>query len=99
MGDDVVEQLGNYEEHPFTARELAALRYADGLYFDHHGITDEQFSQLRAVFSEQEIVELTWALVQFIALGKLISVFGTPYGDSQHDIVPARHDEQEGSTS
>lgn len=98
MGDDVVEQLADYEGHPFSERELAALRYADALYFDHHGITDEQFAQLRTVFSEQEVVELTWALVQFIALGKLISVFGVPYGDSPHELVPARHDDKEGLT-
>lgn len=95
----MVEQLGDYESWPFSSRELAALRYADALYFDHHGITDEQFSQLRAEFTEEEVVELTWALVQFIALGKLIYVFGIPYGDSQHESVPIDHDTQEGSST
>ncbi|MEX2290159.1 MAG: hypothetical protein WD794_07530 [Mycobacteriales bacterium] len=99
MGDDVVEQLGDYETHSFSARELAALRYADALYFDHHGITEEQFTQLRAVFSEQEIVELTWVLVQFIALGKLIYVLGIPYGEGQHELDATENDTQEGATT
>lgn len=34
-------------------------------------------------------------LVQFIALGKLIYVFGTPYGDEVHDSIPTDRDEQE----
>lgn len=99
MGDDVVEQLGDYQAHSFSARELAALRYADALYFDHHGITDEQFTQLRKVFSEQEIVELTWVLVQFIALGKLVYVFGIPYGEGQHQLGAGDDDTQEGATA
>ena len=40
-------------------------------------------------------MELTWTLVQFIALGKLIYVFGTPYGDGQ-EVVPPEPDPQEG---
>ena len=71
---------------------MAALRYADALYFDHHGIGDEQFAQLRTVFTEQEVVELTWVLVQFIALGKLIYVFGIPYGEGHDTDVPLAHD-------
>lgn len=42
------------------------------------------------------MVELTWVLVQFIALGKLIYVFGVPYGDVQQEVVPAESDLDEG---
>lgn len=66
---------------------------------DHHGITDEQFSALREQFTEQEVVELTLALVQFIALGKLIYVFGTPYGDGLQDSIPIDDDRQEGCST
>lgn len=60
------------------------------MYFDHHGITDEQFAALREHFTEAETVELTWVLVQFIALGKLIYVLGIRYGESGPE---AAHDE------
>jgi hypothetical protein len=41
-------------------------------------------------------VELTQALVQFIALGKLIYVFGIPFGDAQQEVVPAEPDSDGG---
>jgi hypothetical protein len=31
-------------------------------------------------FSEDEILELSWAIAEFIALGKMIRVFAIPYG-------------------
>lgn len=95
----MVAQLTDYESHPFSERELAALRYADALYFDHHGITDEDFARLRTAFSEPEVVELTWVIVQFIALGKLISVFGIPYGEGTDADVPLGYDTAEGPST
>lgn len=95
----MVELLADYESGPFSDRERAALRYADALYMDHHGITDDQFQALREHFDDQEAVELTMALVQFIALGKLIYVFGTPYGDSSSDDLGLDHDTQEGTST
>ena len=38
-------------------------------------------------------------LVQFIALGKLIYVFGIPYGDSRLQDVPTEPDTTEGRTA
>lgn len=72
--------LPDYEHGPFTAREQAALRYADQMYRDHHQVDDALWAQLRAQFTEDEILELSWAIVEFIALGKIIYVLGVPYG-------------------
>ena len=57
-----------------------ALRYADQMYRDHHLVDDGLWEQLRAHFTEDEILELSWAIVEFIALGKMIYVLGLPYG-------------------
>jgi hypothetical protein len=82
-----VEQLLDYENGPFSDREKAALRYADQMWLDHHDITDEHMDALRDHFDEGEIVEVSWAIGEFISLGKLVYVFGVPYGAGDPDGV------------
>lgn len=64
-------------------REKAALRYADQMYIDHHKINDGLFSQLRTRFSDDEILELSWVIGEFISVGKIIHVLGVPYGEHE----------------
>ncbi len=78
--DTLVAALADYEHGPFTAREKAALRYADRMYFDHHKVDDALWAELQAHFNDNELLELSWAIAEFIALGKIISVVGLPYG-------------------
>ncbi len=78
--EQLVAALSDYENGPFTDREKAALRYADQMYFDHHEVDDALFAGLRAHFGEDEIFELSWAIGEFISLGKIIYVLGLPYG-------------------
>lgn len=78
--EEVVAALPNYETGPFTERERAALRYADQMYFDHHKVDDALWAQVRARFSEDEALELSWVIAEFIALGKIIKVIGIPFG-------------------
>ncbi len=72
--------MPDWEHGPFSDRERAAFRYADRMYFDHHKVDDALWAELREHFSEDELFELTWAIVEFIALGKMIWVLGVPYG-------------------
>lgn len=78
--EEVVAALAEWERGRFTAREKAALRYADQMYFDHHKVDDALFAELRAHFTDDEILELSWAIGEFISLGKIIYVLGVPYG-------------------
>ncbi|PYN92547.1 MAG: hypothetical protein DMD89_27320 [Candidatus Rokuibacteriota bacterium] len=78
--EELVSALADYEAGPFAEREKTALRYADRMYFDHHTVDDGLFAEVRARFSEDETLELTWVIAEFIALGKVIHVFGLPYG-------------------
>ena len=82
--DELVAALLDYEAGPFSERERAALRYADQMYHDHHQVDDVLFEGLRAHFTEEEILELSWAIGEFIALGKIIRVLGVPYGAARH---------------
>jgi hypothetical protein len=50
------------------------------MYADHHAVDDAMFAMLRDHFSEDEILELSWAIAEFIALGTIIRVFAIPHG-------------------
>ncbi|MGH7322837.1 MAG: carboxymuconolactone decarboxylase family protein [Candidatus Rokuibacteriota bacterium] len=79
--EDLVAALPDYEHGPFSERAKVALRYADQMYFDHHKVDDALWAQLRTQFTEDELFELSWAIAEFIALGKVIYVLGVPYGE------------------
>ena len=82
--EELVAALADYERGPFSTREKAALRYADRMYADHHLVDDALWAELRAEFAEPELLELSWVIAEFIALGKVIHVLGIPYGDHSH---------------
>lgn len=80
ISEEIVAALPAYEAGPFSDREKAALRYADQMYDDHHKVDDACFADLRTHFTDDEILELSWAIGEFISLGKIIYVLGLPYG-------------------
>jgi uncharacterized peroxidase-related enzyme len=63
------DQLAHLVDWPnrddFTPAEKAALRLAETVTRDAHGVTDEQFAELRSFYSEGEIVELLCAIGLF----------------------------------
>lgn len=63
------EQLSHLAEWPqrddFTLAEKAALGFAETVTRDAHGVTDEQFAELRNFYSEGEIVEFLCAIGLF----------------------------------
>jgi alkylhydroperoxidase family enzyme len=82
--EELVAALRDYERGPFSEREKAALRYADRLFTDHHAVDDALWQELRTRFGENELLELTWVLAEFIALGKVIYVLGVQHGGHAH---------------
>jgi alkylhydroperoxidase family enzyme len=59
-----------------SARERAAIRYAEKLAIDHHNVTDALWADLRRHFSEAEIIELTVHVTLYIGLGRFNEVIG-----------------------
>lgn len=43
---------------------------------DHQNIDDELFDELRQYYSEEQILELGWAIVSYLGYGRLIHTFG-----------------------
>ena len=75
------EHIAELEHRPpglFDERELAALDLAEALWNDagKAGVNTDLMQRLHAHFSDGELVELTWAIGQYIGLGKMIAFFG-----------------------
>ena len=64
--DDQLKHLKDWPNRSdFTPAEKAALRLAETVTRDAHAVTDEQFAELRSLYSEGEIVELLCAIGLF----------------------------------
>jgi alkylhydroperoxidase family enzyme len=59
-----------------TARERAAVRFAEKLAVDHHKVDDTLWAELRAQFGESELIELAMHTTLFIGLGRFNEVIG-----------------------
>ena len=61
ISDEKLDELSRYRQSDwFSARERAALEYAERITRDDQAVTDECVARLREHFSEAEIVELTF---------------------------------------
>lgn len=78
--------LDDFENFPgFSDREKAALRYTDEIYLDditsdYDRVADDLWARMRENYSEQELVELTWAICFAIEYGRLFAAWGVPAG-------------------
>ena len=61
--DEQLEDLSTFETSPhFDHREKAALRYAEGMTHTPADVSDAVFAEIQALFSTEQIVELTTAI-------------------------------------
>ena len=63
-----------------TAREKAAVHYAEVLAGNHQQAGAELFDELREHFTEAEIVDLGWRIVTFVGYGRFIYALGLEIG-------------------
>lgn len=68
----------------YSERERAALNWAETMtrLADQHGDQDGAFGQLKDVFSEQEIVELTWTVALINAWNRMAVGMRQPPSDA-----------------
>ncbi|MCU0310514.1 MAG: carboxymuconolactone decarboxylase family protein [Acidimicrobiales bacterium] len=59
-----------------TARERLAAEYAERYALDHRNLDADFWGRLRSEFSDDEIVELTLCMAQWLGLGRLNQVLG-----------------------
>src|SRR6266446_6653899 len=77
--DDLLRYRQN---NRFTAREQAALEYAERITRDDQEMTDACMARLREHFSEAEVVELTFIVGFQTFASKFAKAFGLAHRDS-----------------
>ena len=84
--EEKIRQVAEAAASPlYTEGERVALEYAEAMTVTGRKVTDELFTELRAAFSEAEIVELTAA----VALENFRSKFNVALGiEAQGFCVP-----------
>ncbi len=71
--------LAEYESSPaFSDRERAALGFATAIVREDREVTDEDWTHLRAHFSEPEVVELVFAVGYQTFASKFAKAFQLP---------------------
>jgi len=77
LTEEMIEMLPEFQNSDlFTRREKAALQFAEILATDHQTITEGLFDELKANFSEREIMALGWRMAIFIGYGRLVYATG-----------------------
>ncbi len=92
MPEDKIAALSRYAGNPdFTARECAALAWAEMVTIAPSDISDAQFEELRRHFSDREIMELTAqaAFENFRArLNRPLRIEGAGFADLPVERLP-----------
>ncbi|HVA06542.1 MAG TPA: carboxymuconolactone decarboxylase family protein [Acidimicrobiales bacterium] len=63
-------------EAEFSRQERLAVEYAERFALDHQRVDDEFMHQLREVFTDAEVLDLTICLAAFLGLGRMLRVLG-----------------------
>jgi alkylhydroperoxidase family enzyme len=58
----------------YSDRERIAIEYAERFALDHRSIDDEFFARLREHFADDEVLDLTICIGNFLAFGRLTEV-------------------------
>jgi alkylhydroperoxidase family enzyme len=94
LTEEQIAELRNFRESQLlTAREKAAVWYAEVLAGDHTQADQALFDELRKHFTEKEIIDLGFRITAFVGYGRLIRALGLerggvcPLPESAHDIA------------
>jgi len=84
--DDLLPKLAGTA--PLSARERAALDFAERFATAHAAIDDGFMASLRTHFAEDELVELGLITGAFVMLGRLHRTFGVaPMTEASHAVL------------
>lgn len=97
IDDQLVDQLVDFEHGEFSEREKAALRFTDEVYldditWDYERVAPSVWNRMTTVFSEPEIVEVTWAICIATEYGRNFTSWGVPVAGKAPDLSSAGSD-------
>ena len=77
MGEELYAEVEQWRTADgLSSRERLAAEYAERYALDHRDLDDEFWGRMRAEFTDDEIVELTLCMAQWLGLGRLNQVLG-----------------------
>jgi AhpD family alkylhydroperoxidase len=77
VAPEMYANVANYATYPgYTPRQRLAIEYAERFADDHESIDDAFVEQLRELFTDPEILDLTLCLAVFLGLGRSLTVLG-----------------------
>jgi alkylhydroperoxidase family enzyme len=75
MTDELYQHVHEYHDHPdFTARERMAAEFAEQFALDHRLVGDDMWERMRALFSDEELLELTITCGYCLGIGRAFQV-------------------------
>jgi AhpD family alkylhydroperoxidase len=75
VGEELYAHVGEATEHGgYTARERLAIEYAERFCLDHLSIDEAFFARLRSHFADDEILDLTICIADYLGFGRLTQV-------------------------
>jgi alkylhydroperoxidase family enzyme len=75
MTDELYEHVHEFRDNPdFTPREKMAAAFAEQYAIDHTAIDDKMWVQLKELFTDTEIVELTITCGFCLGIGRAFQV-------------------------
>lgn len=77
--EEFYQQVSNWRTYQgYSEREALAIRYAEGLGLDPHGIAqDEDFwDRAKRLFTDNEIVDLSYCVAAWMGLGRVTHALG-----------------------
>ena len=88
LTEEQVDHIGDgYEQSPLSERDKVALHFTDALLHDPR-VTPALQAQLRAHFSEPQIVELALGVGLFHALSKVLIALGLEPENMPTTVLP-----------
>ncbi len=72
--DEAARGVNAADEGGFTARERAAIHFAEKMAVDHHNIGDDDVAAMRRLFTDAEFLELSMMAGQYIGFGRVLAM-------------------------
>ena len=72
--DEAAAGVDHADDAGFTARERAAIHFAEKMAVDHHNIDDADVARMRSLFSDAEFLELAMMAGQYIGFGRVLAM-------------------------
>jgi hypothetical protein len=73
-----VNSLQDFEKGPYSEKEKLGFRAADRLYRSPYELDDEFYAELKGIFKDPEIIELTATATAFVFFPRFVDALRIP---------------------